>query len=166
MKPELKVVNETLDHCYFSIMGVREKYFGLVDHQVRADPDKQVLIYCGLKDHVFIEHKMSIPGRKFMADFGNHTSIFKGVLGRMEIPELLDGAVSVVIVPDFLNVIEMLSEDDFECALKVVGLSFLEEFEFMFGLDGDRFADFGLFHNILGYFIFYQSDVFIFLGIL
>ena len=36
----------------------------------------------------------------------------------------------------------MFSEDDFECALKVVGLSFFEKFEFVFGLDGDEFADF------------------------
>ena len=43
----------------------------------------------------------------------------------------------------------MFSKDDFEGALKVIGLSFFEEFEFVFGLDGDGFADFRLFHFIL-----------------
>ncbi len=81
-----------------------------------------------------------------MAGLGNETRIIKSVLRRMQVPQLLNIAVSIIVVPDFLNVIEIFSKNDFKSAFKVVGLPFLKQFEFVLGLDWDGFADFGLLH--------------------
>ena len=40
-----------------------------------------------------------------MTGLGDETGVVKGVLRRVEISELLDGAIAVLIVPDFLDVI-------------------------------------------------------------
>jgi hypothetical protein len=64
----------------------------------------------------------------------------------MQVPQLLNVTVSVIIVPDFLDVIEIFSENDFKSAIKMVDLPFLEQLKFMLGLDWNGFTDFGLLH--------------------
>jgi hypothetical protein len=81
-----------------------------------------------------------------MTGLGNETPVIKSVFRRMQVPQLLNVAVSVIIVPDFLDVIEIFSENDFKSAIKMVGLPFLEQLKFMLGLDWNGFADFGLLH--------------------
>lgn len=66
----------------------------------------------------------------------------------MEVSQFLNGAISVLVVPDFLNVVQMFSQDDLKSALEMTGLSFLEGLKLVLGLDGNGFANFGLFHSI------------------
>ncbi len=92
-----------------------------------------------------------------MAGLGNETRIIKSVFRRIQVPQLLNVAVSVIIVPDLLNVIEIFSENDFKSAIKMVGLPFLEQLNFMLGLDWNGFTDFGLLH--FGFDLSYRNVV-------
>jgi hypothetical protein len=105
VQPKLKKVDQALDHGDLPIMGFRQKDFGLVDHQVRIDPGEQLFIHCGLEDHVFIEHEMTVQVSKFMTSLSYQAGVVECVLRRVEISELLDGAIAILIVPDFLYVI-------------------------------------------------------------
>lgn len=65
MKPKFEIIYKAFNHGDLSLMGLRKKYFRLVTHKVWIDPNKEFLIANSLKDHILIEHEVSISLRKF-----------------------------------------------------------------------------------------------------
>lgn len=92
---------------------------------------------------------MAISLGQHFRGLGDEHSGIEGEFIRVEIPEFLDSAVPKLFEPDFLQVVEVFPEDDFEGSLDVVFLSFSEEFQLLFGFETDAFVGFDLFHRSL-----------------
>lgn len=104
-KPKFKIINEAFYHRNFPFARLGQKNFRLVDKNIGIYPNEEIFLNNSFENHVLIKHKMTIKRHKFMASLDNQASIVKRKLIWVKLSKLLNCAVSVFLVPNFLNVI-------------------------------------------------------------
>jgi hypothetical protein len=141
LEPHFEVVDDTLDHRQFSLVGVWEVDLDVVFADVGVDPDEHFALTVE-EHHVLIYHEVAVVLRQSAAPRNYCPGVVMPPIRTVGLLQTRDRLRLQLIRPHFLHVRLGFPQNDFGGAFHRLLLSLFEQFPLLLGLDRDAVTNF------------------------